>query len=93
MSTLQLQVKTIGSNGQVSLGKEFAGKMVLVDQIEEGTWIIKCGEFVPASEKWIYQGQNMAKIEKALKWAEKNKPTDNFEALVQGIEKHGVDKN
>jgi putative transposon-encoded protein len=40
----QRQVKTIGSNGQISLGKEFAGKMVLVEQIEEGTWIIKCGE-------------------------------------------------
>ena len=32
MNTHQ-QVKTIGANGQLSLGKEFAGKMVLVDQI------------------------------------------------------------
>lgn len=80
------QVKTIGTNGQLSLGKEFAGKMVLVDQIDEGTWIIKSGEFIPDSEKWLYQKNNMAKIEKALEWTEKNKPSANFDEIIQGIE-------
>ncbi len=84
--THQQQVKTIGANGQLSLGKEFAGKMVLVDQIEEGTWIIKCGEFVPDSEKWLYKGNNFTKVEKALEWAAKNKPSANFNTLIQGIE-------
>jgi len=40
----------VGSNGQISLGKEFAGKMVLIDQVDDGTWIIKSGEFVPDSK-------------------------------------------
>jgi len=79
-------VKVVGSNGQVSLGKEFAGKMVLIDQIEEGTWIIKAGEFIPDSEKWLYQGNNLSKLEKALKWAEKNAPKDNFDQLVRKAE-------
>ena len=86
MHAHQQHVKTIGANGQLSLGKEFAGKMVLVDQIEEGTWIIKCGEFVPDSEKWLYQGDNITKIEAALEWASKNKPSENFDALIKGIE-------
>ena len=51
------QVKVIGINGQVSLGKEFAGKMVVVEQVEKGTWIIKCGEFIPDSEKWLHQSE------------------------------------
>jgi hypothetical protein len=85
MAQLQ-QVKTIGSNGQLSLGKEFAGKMVLVDQIEEGTWIIKCGEFIPDSEKWLYNSNNLSKVEEALEWAAKNKPSSNFDALIQRIE-------
>ena len=88
----QAQVKTIGSNGQVSLGKEFAGKMVLVEQIEEGTWVIKCGEFVPDSEKWLYQAKNKAKIERAIDWAEKNPPTDNFDKIIQVLE-NDVDKD
>jgi len=86
MNTHPQQVKTIGANGQLSLGKEFAGKMVLVDQIEEGTWIIKCGEFVPDSEKWLYQGNNMVRIEGALEWAAKNKPSSNFDTVIQEIE-------
>jgi hypothetical protein len=50
------QVKVIGANGQISLGKEFAGKMVVIDQISDGTWIIKSGEFIPDSEKWLCSG-------------------------------------
>ena len=92
MHTHQQQVKTIGINGQLSLGKEFAGKMVLVDQVDEGTWIIKCGEFVPDSEKWLHQGNNTAKIEAALEWAAKNKPSSNFDTLIKKIE-HDVNQD
>ncbi len=86
MHVHQPQVRIIGTNGQVSLGKEFAGKMVLIDQIEKGTWIIKSGEFVPDSEKWLYEGDNAARLEKAIEWSSKNKPTDNFETVIQRIE-------
>ena len=83
--SLHQQVKVIGTNGQVSLGKEFAGKTVLVDQIDESTWVIKAGKFIPDSEKWLHHGKSMAKLEKALDWAEKHKPKDNFDELAQGI--------
>jgi len=86
------QVKTIGANGQVSLGKEFAGKMVLIDQIDQGTWVIKCGEFVPDSEKWLYQKNNSAKVESALEWATKNKPSENFDTVIQRIE-HDINQD
>jgi hypothetical protein len=82
----QQQVKTISPNGQVSLGKEFAGKMVLIDQIADGTWIIKCGTFIPDTEKWLYQASNIKKVERALDWADKTVPLDNFDDLLQGIE-------
>ena len=82
----QHQVKMIGANGQVSLGKEFAGKMVLIDQLNEGTWIIKVGKFVPDAEKWLYQNNHIEKLDRALEWAEKHKPVDNFKQLVKKIE-------
>jgi hypothetical protein len=87
MSQPSSQVKVIGANGQVSLGKEFAGKLVLIDQIDNGTWIIKSGEFIPDSEKWLHQANHLTKLEKALKWAEKNKPINNFEQFVDKIKK------
>ena len=86
------QIKVIGTNGQLSLGKEFAGKMVLIDQIDNGTWIIKSGEFVPDSEKWLQKNNNSNKIEEAIDWALKNKPSDNFDDALQRIE-NDIGKN
>lgn len=80
------QVKVVGSNGQLSLGKEFAGQMVLIDQLDGGTWVIKKGMFVADSEKWLYEANNLAKLNKALKWAEVNKPEENFEEIAKKIQ-------
>ena len=80
------QVKVIGSNGQLSLGKEFSGQMVLIDQLDNGTWLIKAGQFVPDSEKWLYQKEVVAKLDKALAWAETNKPKDNFTEMAKRID-------
>ena len=84
------QVKVIGVNGQLSLGKEFAGKMVLIDQIDNGIWIVKAGEFIPDSERWLHKEGHSSKLSKALEWAEKNPPKDNFDRLIKGI---GSDKD
>lgn len=84
---MQPAVKVIGTNGQVSLGKEFAGKMILIDQLDATTWIIKSGTFIPDSEKWLHRTQDMSKLEKALAWTEKNEPKDNFNILVKKLEK------
>lgn len=78
-------VKVIGHNGQLSLGKAFAGQMVMIDQLDSGTWIIKTGEFIPDSEKWLYTGNNLEKLDRALSWAQNNKPKDNFEEIVGKI--------
>ncbi len=80
------QVKVIGSNGQLSLGKEFSGQMVLIDQLDNGTWLIKAGQFVPDSERWLYQKEIASKLDKALVWAETNKPEDNFNEIVKRID-------
>ena len=84
--TQHQQVKVIGGNGQLSLGKEFAGQMVLIDQLDNGTWLIKTGEFIANSEKWLYQGDSLVRLDKALSCAAKNKPTDNFDEIAKKVE-------
>ena len=79
------QVKVIGHNGQLSLGKAFAGQMVMIDQVDNGTWIIKTGEFIPDSEKWLYSGDNLEKLDRALSLAKNNQPKDNFEEIAGKI--------
>jgi len=83
---MQPQVKVIGINGQVSLGKEFAGKMVMINQVDEGTWIIKAGEFIPDSEKWLYQNNAAAKLDRAIEWAKTNPPKSNFDKVIKSLE-------
>ena len=67
------QIKTIGSNGQISLGKEFAGESVLIENPEPGVWIVKIGKFIPNNEQWLYQENNSSKLDEALNWAANNK--------------------
>jgi len=67
-------VKTIGSSGQIALGKEFAGRQVLVEEVEPGVWVLKLGEFVPDSERWLHFPTVRAEIDEAIAWAEAHPP-------------------
>ena len=60
--------------------------MVLIDQLDNGTWLIKKGHFIADSEKWLYEDNGVGRLDKALSWAAKNNPRDNFEELVKKIE-------
>ena len=76
-------VKTVGNSGQVSLGKEYAGHHVLIDQIEKGVWIIKAGKFVPDSEGWLQDPDVSADLDKAIAWAEQNPPKETSVGKLQ----------
>jgi len=71
---LMSTVKTIGASGQIALGKEYAGRHVLVEEVERGVWIVKLGDFVPDSERWLHQPNVKADLEAAIAWAEKHPP-------------------
>jgi hypothetical protein len=68
------EVKTIGSSGQISLGKEFAGRHVLVDEVERGVWVVKLGDFVPDTEKWLHERPASEILDRAVAWAENTPP-------------------
>ncbi|MGH8550318.1 MAG: hypothetical protein ACRERU_17310 [Methylococcales bacterium] len=80
-------IKIIGSNGQISLGKEYAGKSVLIDEIETGVWVVKIGRFIPDNEHWLHEPPAKAKLDEAIAWAEQTAPSGNLaeiEAAVDG---------
>ncbi len=74
---MQSQIKTIGSSGQISLGKEYAGRHVIVEEVEEGVWLIKTASIIPDSEMWMHEEPARSKIDRAIKWAENNRPSDS----------------
>jgi hypothetical protein len=79
-------IKRVGTNGQISLGKEYAGKQIQISKLNKETLIIKSGSFIPDDEKWLYSKQNIATLRKAIQWAETNKRKDNFDEIKAAIE-------
>ncbi len=71
-------VKVIGSNGQVSLGKQFAGRQVLVEEREPGVWLIRTATVVPDNERWLQQPDAARDLKTALEWSQSNAPSDSL---------------
>ena len=74
---MQSQIKTIGASGQISIGKEYAGRHVIVEEIEKGVWLIKTASIIPDSEMWLHEEPAKSKIDRAIKWAEENIPSES----------------
>lgn len=69
-------VKTIGKSGQIALGKEHAGRHVLVEEVEPGVWLIKLVDFVPESERWLHRPEVEAVVDRAIRWAYAHPPAE-----------------
>lgn len=80
-------IKTVGRSGQIALGKEYAGRHVLIDQPEPGVWVIKLGTFVPDNEQWLLEPEVQHEVDEAIAWAEDNPPQpSDLNALASQIE-------
>jgi hypothetical protein len=78
-------VKSVGASGQISLGKEYAGRQVLVEMPAEGVWIIKTARIVPDNEAWLEKPQIKQRVARAIEWASQNAPQpSNPDNLVIG---------
>ncbi len=75
-----ISVKVIGSNGQISLGKQFAGQQVLVEQQEEGVWLIRTAEVIPHNELWLHNPTAVQDLMNAMNWAKKNPLAKNSQS-------------
>mgnify|MGYP001616990509 CR=1 FL=1 len=79
MDTLDIKtsVKVVGTNGQISLGKEFAGRQVLVEEREPGVWLIRTARVIPENELWLHEPKANQDLERAFAWAQKNPPSES----------------
>ena len=70
-------VKVVGSNGQISLGKAFAGRQVLIEEKEPGVWLVRTAVVVPHNELWLHEPQARGDLQRALDWAQRNPPRES----------------
>lgn len=69
-------VKIVGTNGQISLGKQFAGRQVLVEEQEAGVWLVRTATVIPDNERWLHAPAAASDLSNALTWAAQNPPSD-----------------
>jgi hypothetical protein len=82
-------IKQVGANGQISLGKEYAGKQIQISKMEDGSLFIQSGLFIPDNERWLHTKENMETLNKAIQWAENNQRRDNFDEIAKRVENDG----
>jgi hypothetical protein len=75
-TSYSVSVKVVGANGQISLGKQFAGRQVLVEEQEAGVWLVRTATVVPDNERWIHAPAAAHDLSQALSWAARNAPDD-----------------
>jgi hypothetical protein len=69
-------IKLVGSNGQISLGKQYAGRHVLVEEPEPGVWIVRTATVIPDNERWLHEPAAAASLQAAMAWSASNPPAD-----------------
>jgi hypothetical protein len=69
-------VKVVGANGQISLGKQFAGRQVLVEEQETGVWLIRTATVIPDNERWLHEVKAASDLARALEWSKQHPASD-----------------
>ena len=69
-------VKVVGANGQITLGKQYAGRQVLVEVSEPGVWIVRTATVIPDNERWLHQSPASADLQAAMAWSVSHPPAD-----------------
>lgn len=79
-------IKTVGQSGQIALGKAYAGRHVLMDELEPGVWLVKLGEFIPDSERWLHAPDVKTDLDEAIAWAESHPALEtDLDALAKRL--------
>jgi len=77
LSQTTTAVKVVGSNGQISLGKQYAGRQVLVEEREPGVWLVRTATVIPDNERWLHTEPASASVQEALDWAQAHPADDS----------------
>ncbi len=73
MRVKQTKLITVPANGQISIGKSWAGRQILVEEVGNNEIHISSGTFVPDSQKTYYSKEAKESLDLFNKW-EENKP-------------------
>jgi hypothetical protein len=73
---MSAQVKIVGKSGQISLGKEYAGQQVLIEEIDPGEWRIRAAVVIPLGQAWVHTEAMQARLSKAIERVQSTAPRE-----------------
>lgn len=80
-------LKMIGTSGQLSLGKKYAGKYFEVTEREDGTIVLVPMQVIPESEAWLHTPAMRERLTQAIQWIEQHPPAEtNLDEFLARIE-------
>jgi hypothetical protein len=68
-SSNRVEIKVVGKSGQISLGKNYAGKTLRLERRTDGTMVLTAVAVVPESQLWTLDEPHRSRIERGLVWA------------------------
>ncbi|MBV6274131.1 hypothetical protein KVP09_14605 [Alcaligenaceae bacterium CGII-47] len=82
-------VKVVGANGQISLGKQYAGRQVLVEEREPGVWVVRTATVIPDNERWMHEPKAASDLRAAITWSSAHEASDAEQGDVLSRMAHG----
>lgn len=88
MRTKQAKLLTVPANGQISIGKSWAGRHILVEEVGNDKIHISSGIFVPDSQRTFHTKEAKKSLDAFNEWEGKNsaKRTD-VDSLFSSVRK------
>ena len=74
MRAKQAKLLTVPANGQISIGKSWAGRQIMVEEIGDDEIRISSGIFVPDSQRVFHSEAAKESLAAFNKWEAKNQP-------------------
>ena len=75
---MQLKIKQINTQGQISIGKKFAGQKVQVEEYSDGSVVLTPVEIIPTFELELMKDQMFQeRLLKYDKWVSDNQPVQS----------------
>ena len=82
---MQLKIKQINTQGQISIGKKFAGQKVQVEEYADGSLVLTPVEIIPTFELELMKDRMFQKrLMEFDKWESENRPVQsNLNQLIK----------
>jgi hypothetical protein len=85
MDMATLNVKQVNKQGQISIGKKYAGKKVRIDEYPDGTVVLEPVEIISEFELKLFKNKTLQDRLKAFdRWESSNQPAESDLSALEG---------